>query len=185
VAATAWLGRTFITDRFARAAKEFEFKLKADADREVEGLRSSLQMVAVEHQVRFSNLHEERAKVIADLYTRLVILQREAERFVFNLGKKTDGQPSAFERVYDFYCFVDERRIYFPEHICRLLEQYDVALRGPVVHAHVYGDIEYPNHQTLIERNEGFKKSFDAFKNEIPTARRKLEEEFRLILGAS
>jgi len=75
----AWLIRTVLKDRLAPDAEEFKAKLKADGDMEIEKLKNSLQMVAFEHQVRFSKLHETRAEVIADLYKRLVEYGEKSE----------------------------------------------------------------------------------------------------------
>jgi hypothetical protein len=67
LAASAWLMKTVLTDKFAREAEAFKSRLKAEADIEIERLKSSLQMTAIEHQVRFSKLHERRAELIAEL----------------------------------------------------------------------------------------------------------------------
>jgi hypothetical protein len=47
-------------------------------DAEIERLKTSLQMTALEHQVRFSKLHEKRAKVIADLYCQFAVAPADA-----------------------------------------------------------------------------------------------------------
>jgi hypothetical protein len=60
----------------------FKTRIKADADIEIERVKNSLQIVAIEHQVRFAKLHEKRAQVIADLYKQLVDLHRHGAFFV-------------------------------------------------------------------------------------------------------
>jgi len=74
--AAAWLIKTVLQDRLARDADVFKKQLRADADTEIERLKASLQMVAVEHQILFSKLHERRAEVIAELYKRLAWIIR-------------------------------------------------------------------------------------------------------------
>jgi hypothetical protein len=67
VGAWAWLIKTAIPHKLATEADTFKTRIKADADIEIERLKSSLQIVATEHQVRFTKLHEKRAEIIADL----------------------------------------------------------------------------------------------------------------------
>jgi len=64
----AWLIKTALTSKLTQETEAFKARLKADGDAEIEKLKHSLEKVAVEHQVRFSKLHEKRAEIIADLY---------------------------------------------------------------------------------------------------------------------
>lgn len=93
LAAAAWLIRTVLTNRLALDAEKFKAELKANADMEMEKLKHSLQRIAVEHQVRFSKLHEKRAEVIADLYRRLSVVFWDAQRFVLTGGQGARGKP--------------------------------------------------------------------------------------------
>jgi hypothetical protein len=52
-------------------AEAFKADLKRNSDMEIERLKSTLQMAAIEHQVRFSKLHEERVEIIGKL-SRLI-----------------------------------------------------------------------------------------------------------------
>jgi hypothetical protein len=98
--AAAWLIKTVLNDRLARDAEGFKAQLKADADKEIETLKSSLQMVAVEHQVRFSNLHEKRAEVIAELYKRLVGAYWHGRSFVFTSeNNRSPSQQEEFVKI--------------------------------------------------------------------------------------
>jgi predicted secreted protein len=70
LAAAAWLVRTALNHALDRDAETFKARLKADADVEVEKLKSSLQMAAYEHETKFSTLHAKRAEVIAEIFRR-------------------------------------------------------------------------------------------------------------------
>src|SRR5437660_9069332 len=83
LAAAAWLIRTALNHALDRDTEAFKARLKADADIETEKLRSSLQMVAYEHQIRFSNLHAKRAEVIAEIYCQMVEVEQHGQRFVW------------------------------------------------------------------------------------------------------
>ncbi len=92
--AVAFLMKSVINHALTRDAEKFKAQLKADADLEIEKLRSSLQMVAIEHQVRFSSLHAERAKIIAELHGRLVDAERSVYRFVMVEAYREDAEPT-------------------------------------------------------------------------------------------
>jgi hypothetical protein len=68
VGTSAWLIKTVITQKLTTEAEAFKTRIQADANIEIERLKSSLQVVAMEQQVRFTKLHEKRAEIIADLY---------------------------------------------------------------------------------------------------------------------
>jgi len=72
-----WLLKTGLTAWIEKDTEAFKARLKADADTEIERLKNSLQMAATEHQVRFSKMHEKRAKVIEDVYTKLTDAYRD------------------------------------------------------------------------------------------------------------
>jgi hypothetical protein len=88
----AWLIKTALMSKLSQETEAFKARLKADADVEIERLKSSLQKIAVEHQVRFSKLHSERAEAIAELYKRLVIVFSEGHIFVLTGGFPSEGQ---------------------------------------------------------------------------------------------
>src|SRR5215469_2717812 len=82
LAAAAWLTKTLVSNRLALDAEKFKIEIKANADAEIERLKNSLQMAALEHQVRFSKLHEKRADVIREVYERLVEVYEQSRIFV-------------------------------------------------------------------------------------------------------
>lgn len=49
---------------------------------DLESFKTKLQSAALEHQVRFTRLHENRASIIAELYSKLVALHDSASSFV-------------------------------------------------------------------------------------------------------
>ena len=75
--AAGWLTKKLIDSQLARETEAFKIRLQGDANVEVERLKSSLQMTTLEHQVRFSKLHEKRAEVIAEVYAKLADVYAE------------------------------------------------------------------------------------------------------------
>src|SRR4051812_19160277 len=78
----AFLGRSLLSVLLAKDVEEFKAKLQADSQTTMVKLQADLQQTAVEHEVRFSRLHEKRARVLAELYKLLVVANWEADNFV-------------------------------------------------------------------------------------------------------
>jgi len=186
--AAAWLIKTVLTDKLTRDADAFRTKLKADADMEIERLKNSLQMVAVEHQVRFSKLHEKRAEVIAELYKRLVDVHWHGRMFVFSSEhNRTPSQQKESEKtaqeVLDVTLFIEQHRIYLPESVCALLDKFVGYIRHNVHATGIFTRVQYPSVQTLEHSEKTFTKAYEEFEKDIPAALKALEIEFRKILG--
>ena len=188
VGASAWLMKTAITHRLETDADKFRIKIKADADIEIERWKSSLQIVAIEHQVRFTKLHEKRAEIIADLYKRLIDLHRHAEFFVVTRENNPDpAKDEEFRKLQqemaDFRKFYEQHQIYLPLGLCTALEGLVGQITGNVWAAGIFGRIQYPNERVLQQSEDAFTKGYAAFEEKIPAARKALESEFRKILG--
>lgn len=188
LAVAAWLIRTALDQALTRDAEAFKARLKADADVETEKLKSSLQMIAFEHQIRFSNLHAKRAEVIADIYSQMVEVEQHGKRFVYvEVFNQTRQQAysETMNRLVDFFFFLEKRRIYLPENICNLMQNFVDTIRKHVIRTNIYEPIEQPlNEKILEEKIKVIQEVNEAFEGSIPAARTELEKEFRSLLGA-
>ena len=188
VGAAAWIVKTGITKKLTRDLEAFKTRLTADADIEIERLKSSLQVTMLEHQVRFSKLHEKRAEVIAELYARIVRLFWNSRRFV--LTSEYGSSPSQQEEygkaqteIWDFVVFAETNQIYLPDRVYASLETFIDPVKKAVIKAGIYGRIQYPNEQERRKIEAAFTQAYEAFDKEIPAAKRMLEGEFRVMLG--
>ncbi len=195
LAVVGLLGKSLLDKLITRDTKRFELDLKAKSDATIERLKSDLQIRSIEHQVRFSSLYEKRASVIADLYGHLVEMlweaDWEAESFLSPMewaGEpiKREKHQTAMNKLVDFFCFFDKHRIYLPEALCVSLETMAMRVRSHVIEFGVYTgfDNQTLNEHTREQKDSAWNKGWEAIKNEIPCARKQLEEEFRSILGS-
>lgn len=188
LAAATWLTKALVTHGLTRDAEAFKVRIKADADVEIERLKSSLQMVAYEHQVRFSNLHAKRAEVIAEIYAQMVEVEQHGKRFVYvNVFDETRQQAysETMGRLVEFFFFLEKRRIYLPENICTLMQKFVDSIRKHVIRSNIYEPIEQSfNSKVLEEKIKVIQEVSEAFEGSIPAARTELEKEFRRLLGA-
>lgn len=180
----AWLLKSGLTAWIEKDTEAFKAQLKADADNEIERLKSSLQMAATEHQVRFSKMHEKRAQVIDDIYTKLTDAFYDGRRFVLT-GEH--GSEKEFARVgrelWEIFVFIERHRIFLPETVCVLLENHFSQLNNTVITAGVFGGIQNPTNETAAETNAAIIEGFKRFETDIPAARKVLAAEFRKMLG--
>jgi hypothetical protein len=66
---------------------------------------------------------------------------------------------------------------------CDSLEAFVNAIRKPVIEVFVFGRPDHANVQSMKERNDAVKAAFEAFRSDIPAARKTLEGECRRLLG--
>jgi len=132
-AAMAWLTRSVIIHFLSRDLEKFKLKLQEESQLELIRLQSSLQLVEFEHQIRFSKLHERRAEIIADLYSKAVELHRRASTFVrlyqsLDEDKNKENTKDLWKAADEFRNYFDKHRIYFNKDTCTTIDSFNEAL---------------------------------------------------------
>jgi hypothetical protein len=179
-----WLIKRAVDASLQRKADEFRILLQRDVDVQVESLKSSLEMIAYEQQVRFSKLHEKRAEIIADLYSQIVELPSYAWKFVVQSPSDVDEAKSALAKVMATQLFVAKHRIYFPTDVCQLLDTFVDTLRKMLIQVQVYWkERSFVTQELREKQNSVLMKAYEDLESEIPALTRKLENEFRSLLG--
>jgi hypothetical protein len=145
--ALAWLARSFGSQLLAKDIEKFKSSLAAASTEATERLKHELQLVAHEHQVRFSKLHERRAEVIASLYALLVEAQWAGQSFVavFEYAgepPKEQKYATAMNKFAEFFRAFDKSRIYLPELVCTQLDEFLREMRNRVIRFGVYVQVE-------------------------------------------
>jgi len=160
--------------------RRFKAKLKADADIEIERLKSSLQIEAAEHQVRFAKLHKKRGEIIAELYALLVEAHSVADEGVLGDADKT---REAFDKILKLSQFIDLNRIYLPPAVCALLDNFTRTLRSSKTKLHVYFSVPRPTEKHAEAYSKFLQEALTGFQSDLPAIREQLEKEFRAMLG--
>lgn len=184
------LGKSIFESMIARDSKRFEADLQAKSDSAIERLRSDLQIRSIEHQVRFTNLHEKQASVIADIYGHLVETLWEAESFLSPMEwagelSKQEKHQMAMSKLVEFFRYFDKHRIYLPEPLCVSLEETIMHVRSHVIGFGVFTRFndQSMNENTRKQKEDAWNRGWEAIKKDIPLARKQLEEKFRGLLG--
>lgn len=138
LAVLGWLAKSLIGQLLARDSKRFEAALEAKAAITMETFKSELQLRTVEHQVRFSKLHEKRATVIAELNAMLAEVLWSAESLLIPI--QWTGEPELPEKaraaertLIDFFRYFEKHRIYLPAAVCPAVENLVRQVRSKVI----------------------------------------------------
>lgn len=90
-------------------------------------------------------------------------------------------------KLVEFFRFFDKNRIYLPDELCEALEKLVMQVRSHIINFGVYVRFwdDVLNAHTLEAKEKAWNSGWDAIKNEVPKARKLLEERFRGVLGAT
>jgi len=186
-----WLTKSWITERLKNAIKsEYDQKLethksqlKAQTDIEIEKLKSSLSISAAERHVKFSKLHEDRAKVIADTYALLkevYIAVADYIKIFEPAGDKPrdERRKIAADAHLALRQYYPKKIIYIPKVTAEKIENIDIAL------VNTFNEFTF----TIdFQRGTGdamkWNQIFERMRGEMKDALNDLEDEFRKLLG--
>jgi hypothetical protein len=188
-----WVLRTWISERIKNSIKnEYEQKLethkaslKSQSDVEIEKLRTNLSLVALEHQVKFSKLHEVRASVIAETYEKLKDLHFKLCEYV-EIFEPIGGKPRSERREHAvaahqvFRQYFQAKLIFFPQQTAGKIESINQEL------VRVFNNFSFEVDmapQTGGNPAEKWILIFHKLNGEIGKALEEIEAEFRNLLG--
>jgi hypothetical protein len=188
-----FVGRALGKHWLDKDLKEFELKLKASADEKITALAHDLEKAKLEHQVRFSKLHERRAEVISQVYELLTDFYGSSQVFtsVVSYGgdpPREEKYKKALEDGAKLYLYFDRNRIWLPASVCEQIEKFVRDMRIAVDRLGVYlpylgkdGEVTPPH--IFKQHLDAWQGASESFRDEIPKARGLLEAELRQILG--
>ena len=186
----AFLGRSFVGQLLTKDIEGFKASLHRESVIAVEELKADLQQTAVEHEVRFSRLHEKRGEVLAEVYKLLVVATWEAESFASpiefagEIGKK-EKYVRSMNAIAEYYRYFDQHRVYLSCELCDALEAFAKDLRQPLIRFGVYVRIDNPIPKTIDDMNTAWDNAWNSVKNDVPKLRASIEDEFRKLLGVA
>ena len=202
-----WLSKTWLSERLKASIKhEYDQKLethksqlaldnakdldsvrnelKAATNTEAEKLRPSLNMVAKEHEIKFSGLHEKRAETIAEGYSLLSDLHYKLADYVKVF--ESAGEPArperqkvaaiAFDKFQDFY---REKKIFFAKSIENKIDEINKDLRNAYIEFTYNVDTEPPDGERIKTWFEISKRVSE----DITSTLDELRQDFREELG--
>ena len=187
-AAMAWLTRSVINHLLSKDLEIFKLKLQEESQQELIRLQSSVQLVQLEHQVRFTKLHERRAEIIAELYSKVVELHRSTSDFV-RFYQSVDGLKnkehikSLWTATDEFRNYFEKHRIYFNQDTCTNIDSLNEALSQACSNLVVFIQDAPALKLTSDQIWNEWNKAMTIMEGDVPKIKNSLEESFRDLLG--
>ncbi|MCC5937538.1 MAG: hypothetical protein JJU34_09660 [Lunatimonas sp.] len=115
---------------FQEKIELYKSKLSEELTLKIEPIKSELAKANITHQIQFGFLHQERAKVILELYKKLVELNSAMVDWTnFMHPVIEDGEKESQERtkranlaLHDFRNFYLLNKLFFPKSLCAYIE---------------------------------------------------------------
>jgi hypothetical protein len=172
-----FLAKSLWAQFLSRDIESYKAKLQAQHSREIEELKADIRTVAFEHETRFARLHDERVRVIVELYKKLARTDVAFRLWIAPLSSGND--PLAGEKAAaaanDLFEYFDENQIYFDPKFCADTVTLRLAFRRAWAN---FGSGGKPDPKDWLE-------TWEEFERVVPPLRAEIEEQIRKILGVS
>ena len=190
LAVLGWLAKALLEKVLARDSTRFEIEVKAKADAAIEEFKNQLQLRSLEHQIKFTKLHEKRAATIAEMNSLLAEVTWEADNFLSIMefsGEpgKPEKHAAAMNKLTEFFRYFDKNKIYLPASLCEPIERVALEVRQHVIKFGVYVHLKQREPllpHTQKEMSDAWLSGWNALRTQIPVTRTQLENEFRSLL---
>ncbi len=160
--------------------------LKRQSDIEIERLKNSLQVAALEHQVRFTMLHTQRLEAIPKLNESLADAITHVRNYVLMNQRDSDFLKRAVHAATDFQRIVYVNGPVLPAEVSKLLEGIsDKFIRFVVMTKGFYIEMSVPKPSPELNllQNRILDEAANAFEKEIPNLQMTLTEKLRGLLA--
>lgn len=176
-------------------------------NRDLEKFKSDLQVLTIEHQIKYSRLHTERAEILKNIYQKIVELQSTVNQIIYirktfprtedrvqQLQNLADEFKLLTERIKEFSAYFELNKLFFNEVLCQLINNllekfwniYRLMNIMPPIPDHPF----YKAHNISLEdffasENKEAISFLDMNNEEIPKLKQELENQFRNLMGVT
>ncbi|MDT3434718.1 hypothetical protein [Haloarcula sp. 1CSR25-25] len=174
-----WVAKEAITNYFDKELTKYE----KEVDKELNRFQAELE----KDKLQFSQLHNERAKITAELYKKFVLFEEDMRSLVNPVevgdepSKDEKFQPAA-ESGNEFRNYYMKNKIYFPADICQTIESLDQEMESIYRKFGIFtpyqsrpGDPQEPGEWLEVWER--------VTEDEVPELKEELEDHFRELLG--
>lgn len=188
LALLGYLGRTAIKHWLDKDLDVHKANLRLAEVESSERLKSSLQLAAHEHQIRFTRLHEKRAEVTSKLYELLRVHMWSSGnatsivRFSGGTTQEQDMIEAEKQRV-EVYRYFMTNRIYLPADACASIDALLEQVRRILIKYNTYQGVnQYAPEHVLQEKHKTMMEAHTYFQEHVDKPLADLENAFRAIL---
>lgn len=145
-------------------------------NKDIERYKIELNRLSLEHQIKFSKLHNDRAEVIKNLYSKLDDLKLKLEIVLDKNSYSVFDNQDELYIILDFLDYYAKNKIYFNRDICFNFEEIE-AIMG------ILQGLGFMTESTTTLDEKAVELINMLIKEEIPKLKATLEDEFRKLLG--
>lgn len=181
---------------FALTVFIFQLWLKSSFTNKVEGYKKDLEKALTEHQIKFSQLHADRAAVIKELYNKILMIERQMRSLIVktltNSFESIKDNAIEILNVLEYFSqlqnYVEEISIYLNEDLYNLINNFIEKDRK------YFSEISNLANRLEESQKEDRQGEIMVFKTmlkdrlsatDLEVVRQKLIKEFRSLLGVN
>jgi uncharacterized membrane-anchored protein YhcB (DUF1043 family) len=174
-----WVAKDVINQYFEKELNKYQ----AEIDKELSRFQAELD----KEKLQFSQLHNERARITAELYEKFILFEEDMRSLTDPMERgeeppKDEKLQTAAESGNEFINFYMKNKIYFPPEICDTIEDLHEEMKSVYNQFGIYkpyesrpGDPQDPG-----EWLEMWKRVTE---DDVPELKEELENHFRELLG--
>jgi hypothetical protein len=184
LAVLAYIVSRFVEKHFQREIIKFQSELKLSTDSEIEKFKSELQRQTLEHQVRFSRLHQETASTIAETYNLLQRLFATAQEHtrshdIIGLVATEETHKKVITAYSEFLDYFKPRQIFLPMEVVNNIQVFCQMLDKAIT------DFEENIRPGMNATGADWECVRCAMDTKMPEILDALDHKFRTLLGSS
>ena len=187
--------KVYLDNRIEKIAERKNILFQKEVDKELEEFKNSLDVLKQERNIVFNSLHVRRSKIIEELYQKLVKLDGKLFNWTIPLKSGIDQKDldeqekkqrlEVYKLLSDFNDFFVLNKIYFTSNTCNIIEDIKRDIQN-IIRDYEEKDFFKAHGYRGKELGAAFQKAtkaWDKVRNEIPKAKKVLEDDFRKMLG--
>lgn len=174
-----WIAKDAITQYFDKELAKYQ----TEVDKELSRYQAELE----KENTKFSELHNERARITAELYQKFVDLEEAMRKLTHPMETGSDPpkeelREEAAKAGNEFVNYYMRNKIYFPPDVCDTVEDLHEETKGVFDDWMVYSpDGEQPGKDVDFDK---WLELWDTVtEDEVPELKSELEDHFRTLLG--
>lgn len=157
-------------------------------DQSLETYKADLKNATIEHEIRFAQLHTDRAQIIRELYRKMVDMQRSMRSLMnpmqwVNEPTQDKKMETAQKAANEFIHYYQKNKIFFKEEICIIIDEVVKMIFDAWVKYTTFGDMAFLTPTMIESRSRKLLDAYGIVTDKVSEIAKKIENEFRGLLG--
>lgn len=190
LAVLGWLAKSLLQNLLTKDLAAHRIRLELENERATQAFGHELALLAREHDITFSKLHQRRAQTIAKLYELLSITAEKGSSYSSPISYSNEPTKSELFNIFasaynDAAKYFYSHKLFLPEESCKKIEELFQGLKKHPSKMNAYMGMaeRHQSHELEIKSLDAWNESWKYFEHEFKPAMTVLERDFRQLLG--